>query len=125
MVAILGDACFAMNGMELLVAAARDIPVVWIVENNNMHGITWHGSKLVGSEVPLRSIENRRPMEVAAIARAMGMSASVVDRPDGIKAAFVDALRAGGPCLIEVRVDPSIAPPLGDRAKSVAGFVRQ
>lgn len=124
-VAIIGDACFAMNGMELLVAVERDIPVVWIVENNNMHGITWHGSKLVGSKVPLRSIENRRPMEVAAIARAMGMSASVVDRPDGIKAAFVDALRAGGPCLIEVRVDPSIAPPLGDRAKSVAGFVRQ
>ena len=30
-----------------------------------------------------------------------------------------------GPSLIEVRVDGSIPPPLGDRAQAVAGFVRK
>ena len=38
--AIIGDACFTMNGLELLTAVEYDTPVIWVVENNNMHGIT-------------------------------------------------------------------------------------
>ena len=121
--AIIGDACFTMNGMELVTAAEYNVQVVWIVENNNMHGITWHGSKMVGSRVPLASVRYRRPLEIAAIARAMGLAAWVVDSPNQLQAAVREALRHGGPALIEVRVDGSIPPPLGDRAKSIAGFV--
>ena len=121
--AIIGDACFTMNGMELVTAAEYGIRVIWIVENNNMHGITWHGSKLVGSRVPLASVRYKRPLEVAAIARAMGLAAWVVDSPNQIQTAVREALQQAGPSLIEVRVDGSIAPPLGDRAKSIAGFV--
>ena len=121
--AIIGDACFTMNGMELVTAAEYGIPVIWIVENNNMHGITWHGSQLVGSRAPLASVRYKRPLEVAAIARAMGLAAWVVDSPGQIQGAVNEALRHSGPSLIEVRVDGMIAPPLGDRAKSIAGFV--
>ena len=124
MFAIVGDACFTMNGMELVTAAEYGIPVIWIVENNNMHGITWHGSQLVGSRKPLTSVRYKRPLEVASIARAMGLSAWVVDSPGQMQKAVDRSARAyGGPCLIEVRVDGMIAPPLGDRAKSIAGFV--
>jgi acetolactate synthase-1/2/3 large subunit len=121
--AIIGDACFTMNGMELVTAAEYGIPVIWIVENNNMHGITWHGSQLVGSRVPLASVRYKRPLEVASMARAMGLAAWVVDSPGQIQEAVAEALRNSGPSLIEVRVDGMIAPPLGDRAKSIAGFV--
>lgn len=121
--AIVGDGCFAMNGMDLLTAAEYDIPVIWIVENNNMHGITWHGSKLVGDGKPLDSVKYRRPIEIAAIARAMGVHSWVVDAPGKIQAAVAEALRLRGPALIEVRVDGSICPPLGARAKSLAGFI--
>ena len=121
--AIIGDACFTMNGMELVTAAEYGIRVIWIVENNNMHGITWHGSKLVGTRVPLASVRYKRPLEVAAIARAMGLAAWVVDSPGQIQNAVKEALLHAGPSLIEVRVDGNIAPPLGDRAKSIAGFV--
>jgi acetolactate synthase-1/2/3 large subunit len=121
--AIIGDACFTMNGMELVTAAEYDIPVIWIVENNNMHGITWHGSKLVGSRVPLASVRYRRPLEIAAMARAMGLAAWVVDGPGQMQKTLGEALRHTGPSLIEVRVDGNIAPPLGDRVKSIAGFV--
>ena len=121
--AIIGDACFTMNGMELVTAAEYGIRVIWIVENNNMHGITWHGSKLVGARVPLDAVRYKRPLEVAAIARAMGLAAWVVDSPGQIQNAVLEALAYSGPSLIEVRVDGNIAPPLGDRAKSIAGFV--
>src|SRR6185295_17055879 len=80
-IAIVGDACFTMNGMEVLTAAEYGLPIVWIVENNQMHGITWHGSKMVGLKRPMNSIVYRRPIEIAAIARAMGLAAWVVDRP--------------------------------------------
>jgi acetolactate synthase-1/2/3 large subunit len=121
-VSIIGDGCFTMNGMELITAAEYGVPVIWIVENNQMHGITWHGSKLVGGGKPMESIRYKRPLEIAAIARAMGLAAWVVDRPDQMQGVLGEALRTRAPALIEVRVDGSISPPLGDRAKSVAGF---
>ncbi len=121
-VAIVGDACFTMCGMELLTAVEYGVPVVWIVENNNMHGIIWHGSKLVGRRRPLEAIRYNRPLEVAAIGRAMGLHTWLVDRPAMMQAALTDALSLRRPALIEVRVDGEIPPPLGERAKSIAGF---
>lgn len=122
-VAIVGDACFTMHGMELLAAAEYDVPVVWIVENNGMHGITWHGSKLLGTR--LDSIRYRRPLDVAPIARAMGIRATVVDRPGQIADALREALKVRSPAVIEVRVDGTLVPPLGARVGSLAGFIRK
>ena len=124
-VAIVGDACFTMNGMELLAAVECGLPhLVWIVENNNMHGITYYASKALSSGV-LSSVRYKRPLEVAAIARAMGLAAWVVDRPGQMQTALTEALKSPGPALIEVRVDASIAPPLGDRVRSISGFVEK
>jgi len=121
-ISIIGDGCFTMNGMELITAAEYRVPVVWIVENNQMHGITWHGSKLVSNGKAMDAIRYKRGLEIAAIARAMGLPAWVVDRPGQMQEVLAEALRMGAPALIEVRVDGSIPPPLGDRAKTVAGF---
>jgi acetolactate synthase-1/2/3 large subunit len=124
-VAIVGDACFTMNGMELLTAAEYDVPVLWIVENNNMHGITWHGSQQVGQRQPFNAVRYRRPIEIAAIARAMGLQAWVVDAPEAVAPAVSEAFAARRPAVIEVRVDGSVSPPLGDRAKTIAGFTKK
>ncbi len=122
-IAIVGDGCFAMNGMELLTAREYDIPVTWIVENNNMHGIVWHGTKRLGGSGPLESARFRKTIEVAAIARAMGLGAWVVERPDQMQQAMSGALKSGGPAVIEVRVDAEISPPVEDRARAVEGFI--
>jgi acetolactate synthase-1/2/3 large subunit len=122
-VAIVGDACFTMNGMELLAAVECGLPhLVWIVENNNMHGISYFVGKALGSG-PLSSLRYKRPLDIAAIARAMGLATWIVERPGQMQSAFAEALKTPGPALIEVRVEPSIPPPLGDRVKSIAGFV--
>jgi len=121
--ALIGDGCFAMNGMDLLTAAEFEVPVIWIVENNNMHGITFHASKVLSKGVPLAASRYRRPIEVASIARAMGLSSWVVDAPNRLQEAVRDALRQGGPSVIEVRVDGSICPPMGVRTRSLAGFI--
>lgn len=124
-IAIVGDACFTMNGMEVLTAVEYDLPVVWIVENNQMHGITFHGSQMVGSRIPLHSVRYQRRLDVSAIARAMGMRAFDVVAPGEIGPALTAALAERGPVLIEVTVDPDLPPPLGDRAKSIAGFIEK
>ena len=123
--AIIGDGCFTMNGMELLCAAEYRIPVIWLVENNQMHGITYHGSKMVGRKQPLECVRYKRPIEVASIARAMGVRAWVIDRPGTLQAVVREALALREPCVIEVRVDASVPPPIGDRARSIAGFIKK
>ncbi len=121
-IAIIGDACFAMQGMELLTAVEYSIPVVWIVENNQMHGITWFGSQMVGDGKPMEAVRNRHPVDIAAIARAMGLHSWVVDSPGQIGPALGEALAARRPSVIEVRVATDIPPPLGPRAQIIAGF---
>ncbi len=123
--AIIGDACFAMNGMELLTAYEYDIPVIWIVENNQMHGITWHGSQMVGSKHPLEAVRYRRPLDIAAMARAMGLAAWTVNRPGQIRHVVQSALALNAPAVVEIRPDPTVAPPIGDRAKAIAGFIKE
>ncbi len=121
-IAIIGDACFAMQGMELLTAVEYGARVVWIVENNQMHGITFFGSQLVGDRRPMREVCNRHPVDVAAIARAMGLRSWVVDRPGQMQGVLREALAADVASVIEVRVATDIAPPLGARAQAIAGF---
>lgn len=121
-IAIIGDACFAMQGMELLTAVEYDLQVIWIVENNQMHGITWFGSQVVGDRRPMDAIRNRRPVDIAGIARAMGLRAATVDAPNQLQNVLGEALASGTSTVIEVRVAAEIAPPLGARAQVIAGF---
>jgi acetolactate synthase-1/2/3 large subunit len=123
-VAIVGDGCFTMNGLELLTASEYKVPVIWIVENNNMHGITWHGSRLVGNRKGLNVVKYNKPIKIADMAKAMGLNAIVVERFNEIQDAFMSALMNAGPTVIEVLIDSTLVPPLGDRAKSISGFIK-
>lgn len=123
-VAIIGDACFSMLGMELITAVEYEIPVVWIVENNQMHGVTWHASKKLSGGRPMESIVNRKRLNAAEIAKAMGLAVWKVEKPGQMAMALEGALSGGVPSLIEVDTDPSVSPPVGDRVESVAGFKR-
>jgi len=123
--AIVGDGCFAMNGMDLITATEHDAPVVWIVENNNMHGITHHCSKILGRGQALRAARYRHPLEVAKLAEAMGLFTRVVEHPGEIGPAVSAAMASGLPAVVEVRVDPNMPPPMGERARSLAGFIEK
>jgi len=123
--AIVGDGCFTMNGMEIITAREYRVSVIWIVENNNMHGITWWGSQQVGKRKPLPSVKYRQNISIAGIAEAMGVHSWVVTGPGQMQEVVPQALLMEGPSLIEVKVDSGIAPPLGDRAKSIAGFIEK
>jgi thiamine pyrophosphate-dependent acetolactate synthase large subunit-like protein len=53
----------------------------------------------------------------------MGLFGRVVEAPGQLAAALGDAIAAHSPAVIEIRVDPEVCPPLGDRAQTISGFV--
>ena len=122
--ALVGDGCFTMNGMELITAYQYDIPVIWIVENNNMHGVSYHCSKILDHGKPMASTVNRKGVSISEIAKGMGLETRLVTEPNQMQGAVRELLTLRVPSVIEVITDPNIAPPVAVRSTSLAGFIK-
>jgi len=108
-VALAGDGCFLMNGQELATAVQYNAPVVFIVVNNGMYGtIRMHQEREYPGHVSGTELHNP---DFAALARAYGAHGATVTRPGEFEPALREALAAGKPALIEVRVDPDVITP--------------
>jgi acetolactate synthase-1/2/3 large subunit len=108
-VCIAGDGDFLMSGNELATAVQYDAAIVVLVVNNGMLGtIRMHQER----HFPGRSVgtELVNP-DFAAFARAFGAHGAVVERTDEFAGAFEEALAAGRPALLELRVDPEAISP--------------
>ena len=111
--AICGDGSMHMQD-ELNAAVSYGIRAIWIVMNDGGMGIVGAGMRAAG-----RTPEDvdYPPTDFAAVARAKGAAAASVTREADLDAALEAARDADGPFLVDVAIDGSIAPPLGDRAK--------
>ena len=100
-VAVLGDGCFQMCGMELATAVQEKLPVVVLVVND-------------GSLTLIKAIQQRRYEErylgvdllnpdFGLLARAFGVPSWRADDDTQLEAALGEALAAKAPALIEVR----------------------
>jgi acetolactate synthase-1/2/3 large subunit len=100
-VAVLGDGCFQMCGMELATAVQERLPVVTVVVND--------GSLTLIKAIQQRRYEGRylgvdlHNPDFAMFARAFGVSYWRADDDTAFEAALLDALAADAPALIEVR----------------------
>ncbi|MCK4734933.1 MAG: thiamine pyrophosphate-binding protein, partial [Methanophagales archaeon] len=78
-IAIVGDGCFLMNGMEIATAVNYDIPVVWIVQNNARLGLIHDlqqyslGDKTVSTEF--------KEVNFARVAESLGAKGYRIERP--------------------------------------------
>jgi len=108
-VAIAGDGDFLMTGQELATAVQHDAPIVVLVVNNGMFGtIRMHQERHYPGRVSGTDLVNP---DFAALARAFGAHGAVVERTEDFAAAFDEALAAGRPALLELRVDPEALTP--------------
>jgi acetolactate synthase-1/2/3 large subunit len=108
-VCLSGDGDFLMTGQELATAVQEEAPIVILVVNNGMYGtIRMHQER----EYPGRESGTRllNP-DFAAYARAFGAHGEVVERTADFPEAFEQALGAGRPALLELRVDPEAISP--------------
>ena len=120
-VAIVGDAGFAMNGMEVHTAVENNIPVVWLVLNNGGHGMVYHGENaLFGGR--FHTGLYRHPLDLCKMAEAMGASGRRVTRPGELRETLETALLDGRPTVIDAVIDREEVPPVGSRMKALDKF---
>ncbi len=113
-VALVGDAAFAMNGMEVHTAIEHDVPVIWVVVNNGGHGMIYHGERMLYRGKFVSSIFRKR-LEIREITQAMGATSFLAQRPGELTDALHEAMKLNAPSVIEVATDLYEAPPMGAR----------
>jgi acetolactate synthase I/II/III large subunit len=108
-VCLAGDGDFLMTGQELATAVQERLGVVFLVVNNGMYGtIRMHQERRYPGRVYATDLVNP---DFVAYARAFGAHGALVERTEDFAAALDEALGAGGPALIELRVDPEAITP--------------
>ncbi|MFC7062888.1 thiamine pyrophosphate-binding protein [Halobacillus seohaensis] len=120
-VSITGDGCFFMHGMELLTAKEYNIPVLFIVMNNARLGMVHHGHSLQYQRVHERFAQE--PVDIAALAKTLGVPSIHVDRMEELKAESIETLlNEEGPAILEIALVDDHTPPMGDRVKFLSSF---
>jgi len=105
-----GDGCYLMSGQEITVAVAEQLPVIFVVLNDNAYGMIKHGHRLVGTETVDFAIP---PVDLAMMAKAVGANAHTIRHPEDFEQIDYQALCThNGPTLLEVYIDPEEVPPL-------------
>ncbi|HEY1485998.1 MAG TPA: thiamine pyrophosphate-dependent enzyme [Micromonosporaceae bacterium] len=102
-VAFCGDGGLTMLLGDLLTAVAYDLPVKLIVFDNGRLGMVKLEQEQGG--LPEFGTELVNP-DLAAVARAMGLTGVRVSDPDALEAAVRDALAEPGPVLLDVLTNP-------------------
>ena len=99
-----GDGDFLMTGQELATAVQYGAAVIFVIVNNGMYGtIRMHQEREYPERVYATALRNP---DFAQLARAYGAFGAVVEQTADFAPAFEDAVAAGGPALLELRIDP-------------------
>ncbi len=119
-VALAGDGGFLMNGTEIATAVNYDIPVVWIVFNNAMLGLVYHGRKLFKKPIPEGIPSRFERVDFAKVAEGLGARGIKIDKPGGITPDLInDVLASNRPTVLDVWIDEEAIPPVHSRIETV------
>ena len=117
-VALVGDGSFLMNGMEIATAVNYNIPVIWVVMNNSMLGMVYHGRKLANIPEGIKS--GFKTVDFVKVAEGLGAKGIRITKPGEINKEMMDEIIAAGvPTLLDVIIDPEEVPPIHSRIASL------
>ena len=115
-IVFVGDGAFQMNGMNELITVKRymdgwpDKRLIWCVFNNqDLNQVTWEQRVLAG-DPKFMGTQWLPDFPYARYAELLGFKGIYCDNGDHMAAAWQEALEAGGPVVLEVKVDPEIPP---------------
>lgn len=112
-VCLTGDGSWLMSGQELTVAIEEALTVIFVVLNDSAYGMVKHGQALTGAEPTANKLAE---VDFAALAKAMGAKAMVINSPAQLNNLNIKSIcRRAGPTVLDVRIDPKEAPPIGLR----------
>lgn len=118
-VALVGDGSFLMNGMEIATAVEYNIPVIWVIMNNSMLGMVYHGRKLMQNpEGGMKS--HFKTVDFVKVAEGLGARGIRITKPGEINREMMDEIIAAGvPTVLDVIIDPEEVPPIHSRTSSL------
>ncbi len=103
-VAFCGDGDFLMTAQELATAIQYETPIIAVVVNNGMLAtIRMHQERTYPGRPSGSDLVNP---DFAAYARAFGGFGAIIERTEDFPDAFEQAMAAGVPAVLELRVDP-------------------
>jgi acetolactate synthase-1/2/3 large subunit len=115
-VALVGDGGFGQNPAMLATAAEQEVPVVWVVMNNNAFG-TIAGLEMAHYGTAFGTVFRRKGepyhVDFAAIARAYGLDGVQIRSAAEFKPALQQAIASGKPCVIDVAMMNEPVPTAG------------
>ncbi|HEX6377087.1 MAG TPA: thiamine pyrophosphate-binding protein [Allosphingosinicella sp.] len=100
-VALVGDGCYLMSGLELMTAVEHKIPVIWVIFNDGELRLIKLYQLATFQETALIEFDNP---DYVALARACGADGYAVNRQSEFEDAFADALASGRPTLIDAKI---------------------
>lgn len=108
-VLLLGDGAFGFSGMELDTLARHGVAVLAIVGNNGIWALEKHPMEAIyGYSV---AADLRPQTRYDLVAEALGCHGELVSKPAELRPALERALACGGPALVNVLTDPTVAYP--------------
>jgi len=116
-VALVGDGSMLMLN-EVSTAVATGAPAIWVVLNDSCYNMCAQGTQVLG----LTNVDCSLPeTDFAAYARSLGATGILVRRAGDLSGSLAAALRATGPVVVDVRIDPRADAPTAGRN---AGLLR-
>lgn len=114
-VAFAGDGGFLMSGQELVTAAQHNLPVKFILCDNNAWGSILVSQQRRFGDDGIFGTRLESP-DFATVAKGYGIASFMVDRTDAFGPAFAEALAVDGPALIHLKIDERDVSPFTDEA---------
>ena len=108
-VLLLGDGAFGFSGMEFDTLARHGVHVVGVMGNNGIWALEKHPMEFLYGYSVAAELRPRRATTRSS--RRSAGTASWCATPDELRPALERAFAAGGPALVNVLTDPSIAYP--------------
>jgi acetolactate synthase-1/2/3 large subunit len=115
-ISLVGDGGFGQNPALLATAFEEDLPVVWIIMNNQAFGTIAGLQKAhFGTTVGCVFEKDGKPYspDFAAIARAYGVDGERIDSAEAFKPALRRAIASGRPCVLDVIMENAPVPTAG------------
>jgi pyruvate dehydrogenase (quinone) len=116
-IAFVGDGAFQMNGMNELITVKRyherwkDNPalVFCVFNNQDLNQVTWE-QRVLSGDPKFPGTQWIPSVPYAKYAELLGFEGIYCENGDEVGSAWEQALNAGKPCVLEVKVDPEVPP---------------
>jgi len=96
-----GDGCYSMAGFELMTAVQNEVPVIWVIFNDDEYKLVKLYQLATYGESGLVDFQNP---DFAAYAKACGADGYTVETLEEFEDAFRAALPSGRPTVIDAKI---------------------